>query len=78
MGPCLISHGDLWQDLDFVVVETNLIVLPFVNVFKVINPMQVVQYTSNRFYDINKYTNRLNTYKYVMRCICFATMDYFG
>jgi hypothetical protein len=42
MGPCLISHGDLWQDLEtyFVVVETNLVVLTsgvnlsFVDVFE--------------------------------------------
>jgi hypothetical protein len=32
--------------------------------------MQAVQYTSNKFYDNNKYTNKLNTSKYVIRCIC--------
>jgi hypothetical protein len=32
--------------------------------------MQAIQNTSNKFHDNNKYTNWLNTYKYVIRCIC--------
>ncbi len=46
--------------------------------FKVVNPMQVVQYTSNRFYDNNKYINRLNTCKYVTRCICLQLFIILG
>jgi hypothetical protein len=31
--------------------------------------MQVVQYTSNMYYDSNKYINKIDTYKYVTRHI---------
>jgi hypothetical protein len=75
-GPCLISHGDLWQNLQisFVVVGTYLaivicrIMLPFVNVWRFVSPMQAIQYT-NMFRDNNKLTNRLDTYKYVIKHI---------
>ncbi len=32
--------------------------------------MQAIQYTSNRCHVNNKYTNKINIYKYVIRRIC--------
>jgi hypothetical protein len=41
---CLISHGNLWKylQIDFVFVETNVVVLTICKRFNVTNTMQVI------------------------------------
>jgi hypothetical protein len=45
--------------------------------YKVINPMQTIQYTSNMYYDSNKYTNNIDTHKYVTSCACLCNSGLF-
>ncbi len=65
------------MQIDFMLVETNVVVLTFGVVttickhFKIINPKQAIQYTWNKFHDNNRYTNWLDIYKYVTKAYVY-------
>jgi hypothetical protein len=67
--------------MDFVVVQTYVVVLifgvilPFVNIFS-FSPMQVVQYTSKSFHDNNKYTTWLGHLQICDQTKMFPIVDY--